>query len=186
MLSMICAVVTESDDQAFMIQFYERYKNLMFYTAKTVCQDRDAWEDIMQESILRLIPRLDQLRAMEEKARTSYVVVTVRNTAYTHLRQTAREKARLVSWEDVQREPEVDMDDAVERLIREEETADLAAVWPMLSPRDRFLLESRYYLEDSDEQIAKQLGCSKSSVRTMVSRARKRALALMMDKENAR
>ena len=103
MLSMICAVVTEPDDQAFMIQFYERYKNLMFYTAKAVCQDRDDWENIMQESILRLIPRLDQLRAMEEKARTSYVVVTVRNTAYTHLRQTAREKARLVSWEDVQR-----------------------------------------------------------------------------------
>ena len=74
----------------------------------------------------------------------------------------------------------------VERLIREEETADLAAVWPMLSPRDRFLLESRYYLEDSDEQIAKQLGCSKSSVRTMLSRARKRALALMMDKEKVR
>ena len=83
MLSMICTVVTEADDQAFMIQFYERYKNLMFYTAKKICREQDAWEDIIQESILRLIPRLDHLRTMEEKAQTSYVVVTVRNTAYT-------------------------------------------------------------------------------------------------------
>lgn len=184
MLSMICTVVTEADDQAFMIQFYERYKNLMFYTAKKICREQDVWEDIIQESILRLIPRLDHLRTMEEKARTGYVVVTVRNTAYTHLRQTTREKERLISWEDVRQEPGEDGNDGVERLIREEETADLAAVWPMLSPRDRFLLESRYYLEDSDEQIAKRLGCSKNSVRTMLSRARKRALALMMDKEN--
>ena len=48
----------------------------------------------------------------------------------------------------------------------------------------REILEYKYLLELSDEEIAKTLGIKKSSVRQYVSRARKATYALLEEKEH--
>ena len=63
--------------------------------------------------------------------------------------------------------------------IHEEELRALADALPKLSERDRRLLESKYILGLSDKDIAKELDISPPSVRNYLTRARRRAYAMM-------
>ena len=64
-------------------------------------------------------------------------------------------------------------------LLRREELTRLRDVWPRLRQEDRFLLERKYLLNQTDQELAQYLGCRKSSVRMKLTRARRAALRLM-------
>lgn len=52
-------------------------------------------------------------------------------------------------------------------------------VWDKLDEQTRYLLNARYLMESSDAEIAAQLGISAGSVRTYLTRARRKAYELM-------
>ena len=59
-----------------------------------------------------------------------------------------------------------------------EQREHLLAALDQLSPEDRLLLEGKYFLEESDESLAKLLGCKAGSIRMKLTRARRRAFKL--------
>ena len=63
--------------------------------------------------------------------------------------------------------------------IRKEELAELAETINKLSEKDRILLESKYILMLSDKEIAEELNIAPSSVRSCLTRARRRAYAIL-------
>ena len=64
-------------------------------------------------------------------------------------------------------------------LIHEEDLQRMANIWGKLDERSRFALEARYILEKTDEEIAESLDIASSSVRMVLTRARRKAFDLM-------
>ncbi len=74
-----------------------------------------------------------------------------------------------------------DIDDTV---ILKEQLKDLASVWNRLDDTSQLLLEGKYILMLSDNALGIELGLNQSSIRMMLSRARKKALRLMTEKQS--
>lgn len=55
----------------------------------------------------------------------------------------------------------------------------LQLIWDDLDERSRYLLSSRYILEQSFEEMARELGVTAGSARMLLTRAKRAALALI-------
>ena len=53
------------------------------------------------------------------------------------------------------------------------------ATWALVDADTRELLERKYWLDETDEQIASAMNISKDSVRMYLSRARRKALFIL-------
>ena len=54
-------------------------------------------------------------------------------------------------------------------------------MWVRLTEEEQLLLEGKYILGYEDGELAGMLGCKKDSVRMKLTRARRRALRLMLE-----
>ena len=112
----------------------------------------------------------------------AYIVSTVRNTAINHLRKAGRIKLAETDIDDQSEtiDPQLSLDDL---LILRERQQKLAATWLNIPEDDRMLLEGKYLLGLSDGALAELAGCKSNSVRMKLTRARRNALKVMLDKE---
>ena len=183
MIALICAAVEEQTDKEYMLWLYEKFKALMFYTAKKYVGDQMTCDDIVQECIIKLIPKIDMLRTRDEKIVAGYIVTTIRNVSINHLKQEERKKQHLTLDEEEVTQlaaPEWSLEDAV--LIKEK-SAFISAALRQLPEIERLLLEGKYILEYSDEELAAQFHYKPNSIRMKLTRARRHALAILRDWE---
>ena len=178
MIAFIAAAVDDPDDRAFMERFYLEHERLMYATVRKRLDDPEAAKDIVQESVLRLIPKISFLRQQERCVNASYVVSTVRNTTINYLRRRSRAEGRCASLEEEPAVPQVSLDELV---LLMEQRERLARVWVRLTEEEQLLLEGKYILGYEDGELAGMLGCKKDSVRMKLTRARRRALRLMLE-----
>lgn len=167
----------KDDDRQFILDLYRDFCRLMFFTAQKYLSDPLQQEEVVQESLRKLIEKVGTLRTLQPSVLASYIVATVRNTAISYLRAQAKCK-EVISLEDLREEP-ASQDSMDEALILQEELAPLRAIWPQLSQEEQQLLEGKYLLEYSSAQLAQQLGYEPAHVRMKLTRARRKALKLM-------
>lgn len=178
MLVVICALPEEPGDRAFMLDLYERFERLMFSIARTYGREGDFPEEVVQESLVKLIGKVNLLRELSQKALAAYVAATTRNTAIDYIR--ARERRNTASLDDgAFSEQEAPLPPLDELMGDAERGKRLAAALKKLTEADRILLEGKYLLEYPDETLAKQLGCRPASIRAKLTRARRRAFKLL-------
>lgn len=82
--------------------------------------------------------------------------------------------------------PEMESDELPldDMMILIERRAQLSRIWSKLPDEHRILLEGRYILGFSDEELAKQLHCKPSSIRMKLTRARRVASQLLINEES--
>lgn len=168
-------------DQEFMAQIYRDYNRLMFYIVKQHVNDPRHWDDIIQDSLTRLIGKVSTLRTCNEKALASYVSITVRNTAFNYLRRQQKEQNEVIS---IATADNMILDDGQtldEYLISNEKLEQLSKLWPSVDAEARQLLEGKYILGYDDRQLASMLGCQPNSVRMKLTRARRKALKILRE-----
>ena len=100
MLALLTAAIENPDDREFMTQFYLEYERLMYATVRKRLTDPEAAKDIVQECVIRLIPKIPFLRRQERCIKASYVVSTVRNTTINYMRKQGRTDGRCCSLEE--------------------------------------------------------------------------------------
>lgn len=184
MIVFLTAIECSPSDKDFIIQLYHDYNPLMFSVAKRYLSDPGVCEDVIQESLEKLIKKIEVLRPMERCILASYVVSTVRNTAINYLKLEGRIQRHQSSLEERQDNECVSGQYSLDELfILKEQTSKLQAVWPLLSEEDRLLLEGKYILGYSAAELALQLGCKSDSVRMKMTRARRKAFNLMCEQE---
>ena len=181
MLIFISAVIDDPNDREFMEQFYLEYERLMYATVLGLLADPEAAKDIVQESVLKLIPKISFLRQQKRCINANYVVSTVRNTTINYLRKQSRIGSRCSSIDDQAEQDLTSSETSPDRLILlMEEKELLVQIWGSLSEEDRLLLEGKYILGYHDDELATMLGCRKDSVRMKLTRARRRAFQRML------
>lgn len=184
MLAFICSTVQEPADQEYIIWLYQEFKGIMHATAKKYASEYHTDEDIVQDSILKLIPKVKTLRSLERCVLASYIVSTVRNTGINHLKAHQAEREATV---DVSDEKMAGITagglNPDELVILKERRAQLGKIWPKLSEDEQAILEGKYIWGYTDVELAQWLKCQPSSIRMKLTRARRKALALLMKQE---
>ena len=143
----------QGSDREFLLWLYQEFSRLMFYTAQKYLADPHSQEEVVQESLKKLIEKVAVLRRLKRPALAGYVRATVRNTART--------------------------DSLDETVFCREEVQRLREIWPQLDGETRMLLERKYILGYENEELGRMLGCRTDSVRMKLTRARRKVLRLM-------
>lgn len=162
MITWICSAVSDPDDQEFLIELYEEFHALMFSVARRYNNNWMSCEDIVQESILRIMDKLDVLRSKKRCVQAGYIAMVVRNVAINTLKHEDIVKAHA-------------------REVAEEEPTAPTMDEILIARENAELLRGKYMLGYSDEYLAKQIGCQPKSVRMKLTRARRHALQAMQE-----
>ena len=166
-----------------MDQMYMEFERLMFFTARQYTSKAEIAEDIVQESLVRLYEKVRTMKPMKHVVLAAYIRATVRNTAINVLRKMNRERdyaadAETDAFAQADQEWVLNtmMDLSGYRVL-------LSKIWPRLPEDDRLLLEGKYILGYSDQELAEEIGCQANSIRVKLTRARRRALAIIQEQE---
>lgn len=176
MLPYVILAIENESDRDFMARLYTDYRLLMFSSIKKIINDQDVAEDLIQDVLVKLIEKIDLLRDFEHKRLAAYIVTACKNHARNYIR--ALHSRDIASFDDLPAEPpsETVMEDVViSKMLLEQ----LLARWGELPENVQELLERKYILFQTDEEIALAMGGKPSSIRMKLTRARKAALAML-------
>jgi len=169
------------EDNSYVAEIYEHYYPIMLKTAHSLVRDDDFMAaDIVQEAAIKLFTKIDILRSLSEKSKIAYLVTIIRTTGVemiNKVRETG--KHELQGCLDDAAEWAADTATVEETLLRREEQKYLVDILKSLPARDRILLESKYFLSMTNEEIAEMLGCRVDRVNIRMFRARNKAKRLL-------
>lgn len=182
MIPVIILAIEDESDREFMARLYLDHEKIMYAEMLKICDDRFAMDDVLQDSLIRLIDKIDVLRSLDERKRINYIITTVRNQMRNYLRTQKQNVHYSLDEEDTSWQKtlaaDLDLDDV---LLRKDRVNRLYCIWPQLSEQAQQLLEEKYILGLSNADIAVNLGVKTESVRMMLTRARKEALYYLKD-----
>jgi len=166
------------NDRKFISMLYRQYYPVMKKHAYIMTKDADIAEDSVQETMIRLIPKVSLLRSLNDHKRTSYIVYTLKHVCVDYIRKKTQRGLTAAADERLNQIP--DFRPAMEEVfVKYEEIRSLEQALFHLSERDRNLLYYKYTLELKDQEIAELLQIPAQHVRQYVARAKRRALNIL-------
>lgn len=176
----VCILAIENDDDRnFMAMVYEKYGRLMYSEIFKVLKNSWQTEDVMHNTIIRLIDKVDVLRSKDRDHLINYIISACKNQALNYIRDNAKHNGYSFSECFDLPDKELGREAMDLHLIHAEDMEQLARIWPELDERTRYVLEGYYILEKSMPELAQELGIKPESMRMILSRARKTAFQLM-------
>ncbi len=177
----IIAAIENEFEREFIVELYKTYYEMMYRKAISIVYKKQDADEVVQEAFVRLIEHVQELMSFDPIKVPAYAMVTVKNIAINRHNDTKKENEGgvLISDEELSRWVADEKALPEDIYIHQEELEALADALPKLPENDRLLLESKYILSLSDKEIAKQLNIAPSSVRTYLTRARRKAYAIM-------
>lgn len=146
---------------------YERYKNLMFYTANSVLGDTRDSEDIVHDAFLKVIEIIDDIDD-PNSPQTGCLIVTITENKAIDLYRKRKSKTVVPFEEEYIGVPEQSMIDQVEENDR------LVKAIALLPGKYREVLLLKYARGYSMDEIAMILSMSKENVKKTIQRARRK------------
>src|ERR1700749_12364 len=122
-------------------------------------------QDLTQEAFIKALQRQDQLKDGDKAAHWLSRIAT--NTALDFLRRHGR-----YSFCEIDEAPEYECESPEEILLRSEQREYLEEGLSVLTPRERAALVQRDVEDLPAEEVARQLDCSKATVRSHIANAR--------------
>lgn len=170
----------DQKEREFMEELYRKYERLMYATVRRYISDSMEQEEIVQESLKKLIEKRRVLCNLDCAAQAGYIVVAIRNTSFSYLRKRNRERSKIISLETLNEEGMRHIILAEEeQLFYEEEIEKLKEGLKHLGPEDRALLEGKYLLKYGDKELVRDFGCQPNSIRMKLTRARRKLMVIM-------
>lgn len=160
----------DDDEQIYMHGLCERYAGLFRTLSAKYTDKYDEQNDLIQDTLLRLMRYVTILSSMNPYKVPSYIALTMKSVFLNNRRREKREYFQEVPFDDtISWEVMRPMPDPYQQL-------EAKMLLEQLSEHDQLLLKGWYISGWSAEELAALLGCSKDSIRMKLSRARKNAL----------
>lgn len=183
MINFILGTIEDESDKDYIIWLYNEFEKLMYSTAFKYTTVPHIAEDIVQDSVVNLIKKVDTIRTMKRQVLAAYITSTVRNTSINRLKEIEYEREHVLEDSDDKLES-VPTEVPLESLIQlSEDVKSLSLIWKKLSKEDQFLLEGKYILGYNNKELAQMCLCQPSSIRMKLTRARRNAFALLIEQE---
>lgn len=185
MISMLIAGMENDFERVFMENVYKKFYDEMKCKAFSIVGNEHDAEEIVQESFVRLIRKVDTLMRIDSNKLPAYLIITVRNTAINFAKHKSYEDGYVLHSDEKDAAEWLPDEENIPELLylKKEELETLVKALPLLPERDLKLLEAKYVLGLPSEEIAKQFRIAPSSIRTYIMRARKKAQALFQKEE---
>ena len=182
MILITILAIENDDDRTFMIQLYIDYRWFMYNIAYEIIQDSQIAEDMVSQAVCELIDALDDIRKINCCKLKSYIALLVRNDSIDFVRKRQRQSKYFFLPKDEEIMNNVAADGEVDAmLIHDAEIMELKKALSSLAENERMLLTMKYLDGASDEDIARKLGIGTASVRTYLTRARRRLCQAMKE-----
>ena len=173
MIPIVIMMIEGEDDRDYITELFLKNERGMYAMAMKIVKEHHTACDMVSKSCLKMIEKISYLREIAPQKQTPYILSIVKNTSLMYLRQRRNENnwlgfdERILDWTAVSQE---DLDAA---LISEAESQVIRQALKRLKPRDRDLLEMKYFSQMDDEKIGRQLRISRNSVRYYLTLARR-------------
>ena len=171
MIPLIIQAIEDSSDREFMENLYLTYRKLIYSSISRIT-NRDV-DDLMQSTVEKLISHISTLRSLSQAKTAAYIVATAENTARTHLHKEYKISVISLDSNENLQDTLVSDFDIYDFLSQREQSRIFLDVWLKLSERDRTVLESKYMLSMTNEEMSEKLGIKVDSIRMAISRAKK-------------
>ena len=184
MITMIISAMDNDFHREFMTGVYEKYYGTMLAKAKTLLSSEEEAEELVQDVFIKLIERVEIVMAVERKKLPAYLISAVKYTAYNSYRKkkTAGKYITFVDADKEDMELLRDENALPEEIFIEKETlSELEAALEKIPEKYKNILEYKYILGLSDAEIGRKFGVSEKSVRSCLSRARRKAYSVMKE-----
>jgi RNA polymerase sigma-70 factor, ECF subfamily len=158
--------MSSSGQHASIEALYAEYRRPLLAHLQRLVSDREAAEDLLQESFVKALRRWDQHDPQAGSVAWLYRIAT--NTAYDYLRR--RRRIRFLPLFDT----EWLIEEGRSMETRLGEDAPVQAALAQLPPGYRIPLMLHSCVGCSTQEIADVLGCSNSAVKSRLFRARER------------
>lgn len=168
-------VATAKDRDSAVSALFVAHHARLVMLAQMILGDWASAEDVVQDAFASLYRRWPWLR--DKGAAIGYLQASVTNGSRSRLR-----RLRTVRASALDRTVETYADSADEAVLRNDTQRALAASLAQLPVRQRQVVVLRYYLDQSESDIAATLSISKGSVKKHASRALA-ALGVLLDDE---
>lgn len=176
-------IIEDESDREFMTALYFQYQKLIYSSIRKVLSDQWLIDDAAQSSLEKLIDKVSLLRTLDRNRLINYIISTCKNTAYNLIRHNCRHETFLFDDSIDSLENSIIGLSIEDYLIQNEMLSQLSVIWDKLDYRHQYILEARYILEKSLEEIAEDLEIKPESVRMALTRARRKAYSLIMTEE---
>jgi len=163
------------EDKIFFQNFYEEYKSFLFYIAKQYAPDLTDCEDIVQDSVLRLMGNVSSLKGLTSGATAKYIALTVRTTYLDMAKRKSRQQEIPTDTNVLE---QAFMEDPL--MHGEPAVEELQSLKESLSSRDWLVLEGKYLLGYSQEELGALIGVTPDSIRMILHRARTKARNILL------
>lgn len=181
MIPLIISTLENPDDRDLFSQVFLNYHRLMFFEAGKYVSDAHAKEDVVQNALLKAIEHSEDLKHIDRCKVPYWLVAITRNEAISYLRREAviiKHSAGSLdelsdAWLD-----SLPLDEIVDSINRK---SAIGAIWSKLRNTEQILLSGRYVLGYSDAELSEVVGCKESSIRMMLTRARRHAADLLSE-----
>lgn len=167
----------QDDPEEFFVWFYETYNNFVFKEASKYFDNLSDIEDLTQEVWISISRRGEQLCRYSATQQLSYLAVVVKNKAISMLRK----HHDTVPLEFIYDASSNEINWLVEQIDRRIAIEAFHRFWINIPVEEREILERKYFLLESDAEIASTMGIQKNSVRMALSRARKKAAPFLKE-----
>ena len=98
MLPLIFSTIEDAGSREFMEQLYIKYSKLIYSQVYKLTRDSYEVEEIVQESLVHLIEKVDLLQTLPRDRLVNYIISTARYTGYAFFRK--KRKVEEISIEE--------------------------------------------------------------------------------------
>ncbi len=181
-LPIIISAIESDTERIFIEKLYCKYYSYILKTATRLTEyDSDEAMELLQETVIRLIEHVDYIMQLNKNKLPSYIGATVRNAYINHSKKIRFERDFYIDPDESLYAPENMPEDLC---IKKDLIDKLEQTLEILPEHYRLLLEARYILDLTDEEISTQFKIPKQNVRTYIMRARRKAYSLMKEDLN--
>ncbi len=166
MIAIYLSAITDEEEKSKFMMLYDKYAGLMYYTARQLTDDENKAADIVHETFIRIISKLDIIRTENDNETTALIYKMTRYCGIDYLR---KEKNMLL-LDDVQTYEENTADDNV--MV---DTVYIKEIMKIIKEMDEMYSVPLQLKADGykTDEIAALLGISKENVKVRIHRARK-------------
>lgn len=163
-----------TEENAILSKIFRDHYSLMNYMAYKITDDRFTADDMVQDTMIKLMDYLPTLLKLNKNELASYCARTVETVSITYMRKEISRKKRQGTQDS--RVPAIMPEELIEQ---DDIRRAVNTMLTKLSPLDRHLLIYKYFMGYRYKQIGKLLGIEPKYIGTYLQRARDRAKRLL-------
>ena len=164
----------------FFQTFFDQYENFVVYIANRYAETAEDREDLVQEALSRLMRNVSVLQQLDRSQTAKYIEVTVKTAFLDMEKDRCREALLILDHAAV--EALLDLKSYGQESLETDELVGKLKIG--LSRREWLALEGKYILGYSHEELGRLLDVNEKTMRSILSRARKRAIRILQEQED--